>query len=84
MAVEIDLHGMRRDEALAAAEHALNAAFMAGERILRVLCGNGAGILLAVVGAHFEAHPLVDSYQLEVESATYVVEVAPRGKEELP
>lgn len=83
MATEIDLHGMRREDALVATERALNSAFMAGVAFLRLQCGNGKGVLLAAVGDHLGTHPLVDSLRLEVESATYLVEVAPRGSGDL-
>lgn len=60
---EVDLHGLRWDEAREDAERLLQSAFMRGERVVRFLHGRGEGRLREALHAWLGAHPLVASYR---------------------
>ncbi|MEF8794458.1 endonuclease MutS2 [Thiohalorhabdus sp.] len=59
---EIDLRGMRREEALAAFQHFLDNAYRAGLRQATVLHGKGTGVLSEAVHQALAAEPRVARY----------------------
>jgi DNA-nicking Smr family endonuclease len=76
----LDLHGQRSDEARQNLDYELNAAFMRGSAHGRVICGQGTGTLLRVVGAELARHPLVvEHHRCPEHSGSYVVKLAPRA-----
>ncbi|MFA5854006.1 MAG: Smr/MutS family protein [Patescibacteria group bacterium] len=60
---ETDLHGLYPDQALEAAERLLNASFVRGERVVRVIHGKGEGRLREALHRVLISHPLVDRYR---------------------
>ncbi|WKZ29492.1 MAG: Smr/MutS family protein [Patescibacteria group bacterium] len=56
---EIDLHGQYPDQALEAAERLLNAAFVRGDRVARIVHGKGEGRLREILHRSLSQHPLV-------------------------
>ena len=60
---EIDLHGHYPDQALEAAERLLNAVFVRGERVARIVHGKGEGRLREVLHRALARHPLVLRYR---------------------
>lgn len=60
---EADLHGMYPDQALEVAERLLNASFVGGERIVRVVHGKGEGRLREALHRALISHPLVRRYR---------------------
>jgi DNA mismatch repair protein MutS2 len=61
---EVDVRGMPVDEAVAAVDHALDRAVLAGHRELRVIHGVGKGVLRDAVARHLRAHPQVAGERL--------------------
>jgi DNA mismatch repair protein MutS2 len=61
---QIDLHGMRTDEAITALDSFLNDAMLAGHDQLRVIHGRGGGRIKSAVQAHLKRIPSV-SYRLD-------------------
>lgn len=72
-APEIDLHGLRVPEALAAVRNALAAARRAGAPRLRIVCGKGRGspggkgVLREAVAGWLEANGYSGRYRREVD-----------------
>ncbi|MBM3926340.1 MAG: endonuclease MutS2 [SAR202 cluster bacterium] len=60
---ELDLHGMRYEEAEAKLEEFLDQAVLRGLSVVRVLHGHGTGALRAMVRERLKKHPLVKSSQ---------------------
>ncbi len=60
---EVDLHAMSRAEALSVVEKLVDDAFMAGERVVRVVHGDGTGALRQAVRDYLEREKLVDAWQ---------------------
>jgi DNA mismatch repair protein MutS2 len=56
---EADLHGQRADEAIAQAEQLLQASFMRGEHVIRLIHGKGEGRLREVLHGWLRTHRLV-------------------------
>lgn len=56
---ELDLHGLRADQALLEADRFLHAAFARGERALRLVHGKGEGRLRDALRRQLDGHPLV-------------------------
>lgn len=56
---EADLHGLRADEALAAAEALVQGAFLRGGRVVRFVHGKGEGRLRAALHRWLGSHRLV-------------------------
>ncbi len=63
-ALEVDLRGLERDEALAALDAGLDRAARGGLAELRIVHGIGRGVLRAAVERHLRGHPQVDSQRL--------------------
>ena len=76
---ELDLHGVRVEEAIARMETFLNDATIAGYSSVRIAHGVGTGALRSAIREHLERHPLVKGYQRDertISDATTVVELA--------
>ena len=58
---ELDLRGLRVDEAVARVETALNDAALDGVTLLRIIHGRGTGALRRGIREHLAQHPLVDT-----------------------
>ncbi|MBI2853078.1 MAG: Smr/MutS family protein [Chloroflexi bacterium] len=56
---EIDLHGLRVDEALILVDKFLHQSFMAGAYRVWIIHGKGTGVLRSAVRRHLTKHPLV-------------------------
>lgn len=50
----IDLHGLDREDAALEVDRVVNAAFMAGEPVVKIIHGRGSSILRAAVHGHLE------------------------------
>jgi DNA mismatch repair protein MutS2 len=61
--MELDLRGQRVDEALAALDRYLDAAFLAGLPFVRIIHGKGTGKLRQVVREALPEHPHVKSFE---------------------
>jgi DNA-nicking Smr family endonuclease len=70
---EVDLHGLRVPEALAAVEQALGRAETRGALRLRIVCGKGrgspggVGVLREAVAGWLDAHGYAGRYQRQVD-----------------
>ena len=62
---ELDIRGMRAEEALAQLEQFLDKAVRDGFRSVRVIHGKGKGILRNVTREHLQRHPLARSFEAE-------------------
>jgi len=60
---ETDLHGLRADEAVAEAERLLQASFVRGEPVIRLIHGKGEGRLREAIHRWLAAHRLVARYR---------------------
>lgn len=60
---ETDLHAMDVLDAKHSVEQLLNEAFMAGERVVKIVHGRGTGKLREAVHAHLKGNPLVEYYR---------------------
>ncbi|MBI2172044.1 MAG: Smr/MutS family protein [Chloroflexi bacterium] len=82
VASELHLRRLPVDEALYRLDAYLDAAFLAGHFLVRVIHGKGAGILKGVVWQRLKEHPLVRSYRLadpgDGDAGVTVVELARR------
>ncbi len=58
--VEVNLIGQRVEEAIDAAERALDQALVSGASRLRVIHGHGTGRLREGIREHFRSHPAVE------------------------
>ncbi len=58
---ELDLRGLRVDEAVAQVETALNDAALDGVSLLRIIHGRGTGALRRAIREYLDSHPLVSS-----------------------
>jgi DNA mismatch repair protein MutS2 len=56
---EVDLHGMRADEAVSYAEQLLQSSFVSGERVIRLIHGKGEGRLRESLHSWLRTHRLV-------------------------
>ena len=61
---ELRIRRMRIDEAMPKLDYYLNAAFMAGLPVVRILHGKGTGVLRQAVQETLAEHPLVKSFRL--------------------
>ena len=61
--LQLDLRGMRVDEALDALERRLDAAYLAGMPLLRVVHGKGTGRLREAIRDFLRASPYVESFE---------------------
>lgn len=62
-AYEVDLHGMDRAAAIETVDAAIDAAFMTGDRVLRVIHGSGSGALRTAVREFVGRHALVETWR---------------------
>ena len=60
--IQLDLRGLRRDEAAEALDRYLNDAYLGGLRQVRIIHGKGKGVLRAITRAVLDRHPLVIGY----------------------
>ena len=58
--VEVNLIGQRVEEAIEAAERAIDQALVSGASRLRVIHGHGTGRLREGIREHFRSHPAVE------------------------
>ena len=76
---EVDLRGMRAEEAKEVVDRFLDEAIMAGFKEIRVIHGKGTGSLRKSIGAFLREHPRVHSTRLgnwnEGDSGVTVVEL---------
>ena len=63
IALEVNLRGLRVDEAMSKLEHFLNHASLAELREVTVVHGIGKGLLSRAVHEHLSEHPLVKSFR---------------------
>ncbi len=63
--MELDLRGLRADEALSRLEEFLDGAVRDGLRSVRIIHGRGTGALRQVVRDHLARHPLARSFAPE-------------------
>lgn len=73
---EIDLHGLTVAEASPLLESFLNEHFMAGEEVLKVICGIGTGKLMIGIKAVLELykkHGMVEDYTSTKSGGVYIV-----------
>ena len=68
VAAEVNLIGLRVDEALSKLERFLNDATLAGLSEVVIIHGVGMGILAKAVQEHLSEHPLVKSYRVGEQS----------------
>jgi hypothetical protein len=61
---EIDLHGMKPDDAMFAVKKFLHDSYSAHERRIWIIHGKGQGILRGEVVKYLENHPLIDSFSV--------------------
>jgi DNA mismatch repair protein MutS2 len=61
--VELDLRGLRADEALDALDNYLDRAYLAGMPYVRIIHGKGTGKLRQVVRQALNQHPHVKSFE---------------------
>jgi DNA mismatch repair protein MutS2 len=61
--IELQLRGMRIEEAMQALDDYLDAAYLAGLPFVRIIHGKGTGKLRQAVRAALEQHPQVSSYE---------------------
>jgi DNA mismatch repair protein MutS2 len=61
--IELQLRGMRIEEAMQALESYLDAAYLAGLPFVRIIHGKGTGKLRQAVRAALDIHPLVKSHE---------------------
>ncbi len=59
---ELDLRGLRRDEAAETLDRYLNDAYLSGLRAARVIHGKGSGAVRAAVREQLRDHPLVSTF----------------------
>jgi DNA mismatch repair protein MutS2 len=64
LSIELDLRGLRVEEAIPRLDKYLNDAYLAGLPPVRIIHGKGTGALRRAVREHLEGHPLVASYRL--------------------
>ncbi len=62
VALEVDLRGMRLEEALTELERRLDSALVSGQRVLSVIHGTGTGVLQKGVHQALAVHPAVSSF----------------------
>jgi len=76
---EIDLRGMRAEDAVAAVDKYLSDAVMSGLHMVRIIHGKGTGVLRQVIGRHLKGHNLVKNFRLgrwnEGDTGVTVVEI---------
>ena len=65
MSPELDLRGLRAEEALVRLEEFLDAAVRDGLSSVRIIHGRGTGVLRQVVREHLMHHPLARSFSPE-------------------
>jgi DNA mismatch repair protein MutS2 len=61
--IELDLRGLRVEEAIPRLDKYLNDAYLAGLPPVNIIHGKGTGALRRAVREHLEGHPLVASYR---------------------
>jgi DNA mismatch repair protein MutS2 len=60
--IQLDLRGLRRDEAAEALDRYLNDAYLGGLRSVRIVHGKGTGAVRAAVREQLSRHPLVSRF----------------------
>lgn len=75
----LDLHGLRRDEAAVTLDLWLQDVFLRDLRVVRIICGWGAGLLLKRIDEELAQHALVESHR--VEGSAFIVEIVPRSND---
>jgi DNA mismatch repair protein MutS2 len=64
VALQVDLRGLRVDEAVSKLEYFLNRASLAELREVTIIHGIGKGLLLKAAHEHLGGHPLVKSFRI--------------------
>jgi DNA mismatch repair protein MutS2 len=59
---QLDLRGLRREEAAETLDRYLNDAYLAGNHVARIIHGKGSGAVRAAVREQLSGHPLVKSF----------------------
>jgi len=75
---EVDLHGLRWDEARASAEALVQRAFVRGERAVRVMHGKGEGRLRDALHRWLGEHPLIAGYRDAHDGGSTLAALHPR------
>ena len=82
--IEMDIRGMRVEEALPIVEKYLDDAYLAGMPFVRIIHGKGSGILRKVVREKLAGHPLVSEFRSgehgEGDTGVTVIKLANQGK----
>jgi len=61
--IQLDLRGLRRDEAMETLDRYLNDAYLGGLRTVRIVHGKGTGAVRAAVREQLSGHALVSRFQ---------------------
>ena len=76
---EIDLRGMRAEDAINTLDKYLNDAVVAGFSLVRIIHGKGSGVLREVIGKYLKDHNLVKDFRLgrwnEGDTGVTIVEI---------
>ena len=82
--IEMEIRGMRVEEALPIVEKYLDDAYLAGMPFVRIIHGKGSGILRRVVREKLASHPLVSEFRSgehgEGDTGVTVVKLAKQRK----
>jgi DNA mismatch repair protein MutS2 len=76
VALDLDLRGMRVEDALPVLEKFLDDAFLAGMPFVRIIHGKGTGALRRAVRERLKGHPHVEAFEPTPDDGATVVRLA--------